>query len=47
MKLLDFCMSDNTRNKTVFKSKIAKIAQKLPKHFEKNDPNVAQWERFC
>ena len=31
MKLLEFCMSDNTRNKTIFKTKFAKIAQKLPK----------------
>ena len=31
MKLLEFCISDNIRNKTIFKTKIAKIAQKLPK----------------
>ena len=28
---MEFCMSDNIRNKTIFETKIAKIAKKLPK----------------
>ena len=41
-------MNDNIRKETIFKTKIAKIAQKLPKfNFLKKIPNAAQWERLC
>ena len=33
MKLLEFCMSDNIRKKAIFKTKIAKVAQKLPQFY--------------
>ena len=31
IKWMEFCMSDNIRNKTIFETKIAKIAKKSTK----------------
>ena len=42
IKWMEFCMSDNIRNKTIFETKIAKIAKKLNLTFWKNESNVAQ-----
>ena len=45
-KWMEFYMGDSIRNKAIFKTKIAKIPQKLPKFdILKNDSNVAQWGR--
>ena len=49
IKWMEFCMSDNIRNKTIFETKIAKIAKKTTKisHFEKITPTLHNGDVFA